>query len=475
MMRTMKMNAVLFLLFFFSKSALPFSSDTLEIRRLIRQSDSLQFTAPQKALEYCLLAISIAEKNGERKWLSYTYKWTGDTYDKLGELDKSLAMLNKALANVPVEKQNYATLADIFNSIGLNYSRRGDFNTAIKNYLRSLDYCGMTGDVSHEVYTLQNLAIAYAQTNNVEKSVAAFKKQVDMYKAMGKTKSLADTYINIGAVFDMKPEPDSCLVYYKKAYDILAVSGKTSSMAMLMNNFGKSYFDKGDRTRSLEYFQQALEIRRQLGDKQGLVLSLNNMAEVLHHFGKLEEAIACAEEGYKHASEMGAKELLKSNFSVLADLYSEKGDYKKAYAYRTSYAALSDSLSDAEGIKQIAEMETKYETDKKEKEISLLNKDNEVKNAEIAKEKTFRYSITGFAVLILGLSFALYKGIRNKQRANHALTELNKEIHMQKMVVEEKQKEILDSIYYARRIQRALITSERYIAKNIGRLKDNSF
>jgi tetratricopeptide (TPR) repeat protein len=401
-------------------------------------------------------------------WMANTCKWTGDTYDKLGELDKSLEILNKALKTIPETKKNYVLLSDICNSIGLSYSRRGDFNSAIKNYLLSLDYCERGSQKDHEVYTLQNLAIAYAQTGNVEKSVAAFEKQVEMYKAMGKTKSLADTYINIGAVFDMKPLADSSLAYYKKAYEILIESGNTSSMAMLLNNMGKSYFDKGDKKRSLEHFQRALEIRRKLGDKQGLVLSLNNMAEILHSFGQVQHAISYAEEGKKIAVEIGAKDLLKSSLYIAADLYAEKGDYKKAFDYRTSYAGLSDSLSNAEGIKAIAEMETKYESDKKEKEIALLNKDNDVKNAQIAKEKTFRYSLMGFVLLILGLSFVLYRGFRNKQKANQALTELNHTINEQKMVVEEKQKEILDSIHYAKRIQKALITSEKYIERKLG-------
>jgi hypothetical protein len=130
-------------------------------------------------------------------------------------------------------------------------------------------------------------------------------------------------------------------------------------------------------------------------------------------------------------------------------------------------ARLKDSIFNEETSRQIIEIQTRYETEQKEKEIQLLTKENKIQDLELNKNKIIIYAAIALAVLLFVLVGAIYARFQTKKKANTVITR-------QKLILEEKQKEILDSINYAQRIQKALITSEKYIERNIDRLKETN-
>jgi cell division protein FtsB len=167
-------------------------------------------------------------------------------------------------------------------------------------------------------------------------------------------------------------------------------------------------------------------------------------------------------------------------YSNLADCYEEAGDFRQAYKYYRMYTSVNDSLLGAENNKAIAEMNARYESEKKDKEIKLLNKDKVIQLAEIEKQQAQRNMfIVGSALLLLLTGF-VYRSYNHKKKANTIITKQKEEVEAQKLVVEqqrdlinEKQKEIIDSIKYAQRIQKSLITNDSYIEKKLKLLRKN--
>jgi cell division protein FtsB len=100
-----------------------------------------------------------------------------------------------------------------------------------------------------------------------------------------------------------------------------------------------------------------------------------------------------------------------------------------------------------------------YEFDKKEAQ----NKAEQEKKDEVSR--TIIYGISSGLLLVMLLALFVFRSYRQKQKANVIITKQKEEVEMQKQLVEVKQKEILDSIYYARRIQRSLLPGEKHIAK----------
>jgi serine phosphatase RsbU (regulator of sigma subunit) len=128
---------------------------------------------------------------------------------------------------------------------------------------------------------------------------------------------------------------------------------------------------------------------------------------------------------------------------------------------------VKDTIFNEESNKQMTEMETKYETEKKDKEIQLLNKDKTIQSTELEKQKMVRNSFIGGFLLVLALAFFILRGYNQKQKANQLLEEKNTTIENQKQIVEEHQKEIIDSITYAKRIQEAILPPEKYVKDHL--------
>ena len=137
----------------------------------------------------------------------------------------------------------------------------------------------------------------------------------------------------------------------------------------------------------------------------------------------------------KLSRELNIKEGIKSAYEGFFKIYANKGNYKKAYEYYQLYSEIKDSLFNEEGSKQIAEMQTKYETEKKEKRIELLQKDKELQATELKKNRIMLLSFAGGFLLVLVFSFLLYNRFRVIRKQKNIIQE-------QKVIVDEKKKDI---------------------------------
>jgi len=143
------------------------------------------------------------------------------------------------------------------------------------------------------------------------------------------------------------------------------------------------------------------------------------------------------------------------------------GNFDGALVNYKKYIACGDSLLNEETTKKTVQAEMQYEFNKKEAAAKLEQEKKEaIAEAEKKKQKIILLAISGFGLLLLGFAVFAYRSFLQKKKANI-------EISQQKHLIEEKQKEILDSIYYVRRIQRSLLPHEKYIARNLQRLQNN--
>jgi hypothetical protein len=140
---------------------------------------------------------------------------------------------------------------------------------------------------------------------------------------------------------------------------------------------------------------------------------------------------------------------------------------------------MRDSINSQETRKAGIQKEIQYNYDRKAAADSVKNAEKIVQqkiqhDEAIKQQRIYTYSgIVGFLlmVIIAGISFRAYK---NKQKANEVISQQKKLVEGQKHLIEEKQKEIIDSIMYARRIQRSLLSHEKYIDKTLKRLTKNN-
>jgi tetratricopeptide (TPR) repeat protein len=230
-----------------------------------------------------------------------------------------------------------------------------------------------------------------------------------------------------------------------------------------------SYEELGDFARAESYFFKALKIDEETGNKNNLARHYANLGNLSVKQKRLKEAGDLFRRSMALAKEFGSMELMRDNFHNLVNIDTLTGNFKAALEHYKNFITYRDSLQNEESTRKQTQLEMQYEFDKKQtadsiRNAEVLKQENLKHDQEIEQQKIYTYGgIAGF-ILMLVIAGVSFRAFRQKQKANGIISH-------QKLLVEEKQREILDSIHYAKRIQESLLPSERYISKKLQELK----
>lgn len=420
--------------------------DSIKLSLLISLGKEFYATAGyDKALQYVGDAKLMAKKTGNKKAEALCYNIAGSVFRSQGNYEASLQQHFTAL-KIREQIADSFGISNSYNNIGLLYWGMEKYDLALNYHFKALRIRENLGDSDVIAASHLNLGMTYYKQGMQE---------------AGKHPQYAQDFLQ------------SALVSYQKALTYFEHKNAQQSMAACYNNMANVFADKaslltqnqkaaraGYYTKSLDYYFKTLAIMQAAGDQQSVAITLNNISLNYRELGDFVKATEYVTLSLEQARKAGAKNEVMEALQNFWQLYEARGEYQKAFEYHKAYSLCKDSLLNEENNRQMVEMETKYETEKKDKE--LLKKDAETKQASLQRN----FFIGGFVMMFL-LAFLIFRSFRQKQKANL-------EIQRQKLIVEEKQKEILDSIYYARRIQRTLLTGEKYIQKNLQRLKKSA-
>jgi tetratricopeptide (TPR) repeat protein len=210
---------------------------------------------------------------------------------------------------------------------------------------------------------------------------------------------------------------------------------------------------------SLKYFQISVTKAKEMDDRPQVGSALSSMAHIHLQMKKTAEAEKELLESLAIAKSVGMKEEIKIAYSYLSLLDSMKGDFTSAYRDYREFITYRDSLNNEENTRKMVQSQMQFEFDKKqEKANAEQEKKDALASAENRKQRMILWSVVGGLFLMLAFSTFVYRSYLTKKKTNLEIT-------TQKEIIEQKQKEILDSMYYARRIQRSLLPGEQYIAR----------
>jgi len=216
--------------------------------------------------------------------------------------------------------------------------------------------------------------------------------------------------------------------------------------------------------RASQYFNGALAIDEIVLDTSGLAIDLTNIGSLMITQKKYSEAEKNLKKALQLSRNIGDLEGVKENCNFLSELYKQTGQWKNSFLFYKSYVNIRDSIFNDENTRTQTRTEMNYEFEKKEAAQQAEQEKKDAIAAEDARrQKIILYSVIGFMVFILLFAVVIFRNLQENKKKN-------KIIQMQKDLVEVKQKGILDSIKYAKRIQQALLPSEKYIDKHLKRL-----
>ncbi len=383
--------------------------------------------------------------------------------------EKAEALSKKNMAEDESKKKIFLIrLANAQANIGTVYHHQGKIPNALEYLYKSLKVCEELNNKAAISITLNNIGAIYFEQEEFKKALDCYEKSLKINRELKDKRWIGNLMNNIASIYDQqgnKAKALECLLEGLKNYEEI---GHKRGISSSLNNIAGIYKEQNKIAEALEYYNKSLKIREELLDKDGTAGVLNNIADLKLKNGETKDAFIYAQKGMQTSKEIGYPNLISRSANILKRIFQKQNKYKEAFEMFELEIKMKDSIKNEETQKAAIKNQLKYDYEKKEAVAEAEHK-SELKNQDIiASEKNRKQKlITLFVIagLLLVLIFAVFVfrtlRITRKQKLL---------IEKQKTIVEEHQKEIIDSITYARRIQQSLFPTEKYIQKTINRL-----
>lgn len=297
----------------------------------------------------------------------------------IGEYEKSIA--EAEAANNVAQRLNFRRgEAESYFSKGSAYLYKGEHSKALGYYFKSLKIAEELGYEVTIAKHYSNIGNVYYSLRDYSNALIYYQKAFELANVQGDKERTPAYIVNIANVYNEQKNYDKALEFYTKALEFYDSIKNISGKGLVYANMGKLFCVKADYNKSLEYFFNALKIRKELGDKRGFENNLGNIGSVYMYLGKYEEAEKYINEAIEVASKIGDVEGLMYFYNSLSELYEKKGDWTQSLLHYKNYVTLKDSLFNETKSSQIAEMQAKFEVDKKEKELALFRQEQKLTN-----------------------------------------------------------------------------------------------
>ena len=408
-----------------------------------------------KALEYYNKSLELKKILKDNLGIAKTLNNIGEIYKFRGEYSqairfyKSSYLLKKELG----EKEG---MANSLNNLGEVYSIWGDYQQALKYYLEASTLWNNLHNLKGMAGAYHNIANIYQLLNNYTQAEKYFLSALRLQEKIGAKGDMASTLRNLGNVYLFLKKYEAADTNFSRSLLIEQQLNNIPGVASTLEYMGELYFKQNRQDVAMKYFNKALVLYQQTGDKNGIATCYSNLGDAYLKKGEPEKALENYQKSLEIARDLNILAMIQNNYLGIARVFQKEKNYKKALDYYFKYSEIKDTLLNEQVHKQIAELETKYQTRQKEKELLLKDEQLRRKDVEIEKQNLQRNVMLGGLAFVLILVILIYRNYRSKQKANKILSK-------QKEEIEQKNNEITASIRYARYIQRAFLPHENYI------------
>lgn len=416
----------------------------------------------KKAISNYEQSLEIRQDINDLEGVASSLNNLGLVYKNQGDLDRALAYYQNAF-KLFEQRADKVGLANALNNMGIVHRGNGNQERALENFLSALSLFRELGNKVGEANTLNNIGNIYYQQQKFEQALDFYQKSLGISNELGDKNAMAGKYSNIGGVYLVLGDKKKALSNTEKALALQQGIGDYKGQISTLNNLGAYYKDAGDNDKALRYFLDAEKVQKRIGDHSYSTITLTSIGEIYTEKQQPQVGLNYLTRALREAKRFGSTEDQINVFEKLSETYADAGDFKQSYDFQQLAKSVRDSLDRVVGLRQLAEMQVKFETEQKQREIELLGKEKEVQELRLTKQTAIRNMIIAFTILALLLLVLIYGRYRTKKKANEELGRKNAEIEQQKKTVEEKNTEITSSIEYAKRIQDAIMPSMQEI------------
>jgi serine phosphatase RsbU (regulator of sigma subunit) len=349
------------------------------------------------------------------------------------------------------KQEDPSKLIAIYSNIGNVYGDIGQNKTCLSYYLKADEYTDKIQMPYRHAYMKVNIGTVYSVLGQHDSALVYYREGARILESLDKdNEKLNIVYGNIGATYLELKDTLQSESYFLEARRIAILHNNQRGMGSAYDHLAVVAFAKGLRDSALSSCHRALSIYYAIDAKAGISETCVHLGEMFASMKLYDSASFYLSKGARFAELIQDYYNLDNYYAKLSEVFEAKGKFDSALVYQRKLQAVKDTLYNLNKSNVVGEMRTQMENEKNQKEIELLNEKD-------ARKTLVLYSAIVVAVLILLLGLLAFNRYLVKKRSNELLSKQNAEIQEQKEIIEEKNKDITDSIRYAKRIQDAIL------------------
>ncbi|MGB4845287.1 MAG: tetratricopeptide repeat protein, partial [Ferruginibacter sp.] len=379
----------------------------------------------KRLLCFFLIILLTAKANAQSAHidsLQFIIKFNADNKEKLDaykmlskalifkDFDECQVILKQGSALAEKLKDN-SSLSKLKLTAGLSWYFKGSYDSAATYYYKALDLLKNENDPQGRAAILNELGKLYRKTRDLDRSLQMYDEAFQIYKGLNDENGMATILNESGVVFEYKEDYVEAIKRYKSSLAIREKMNDLVGIGYSYNFLGGVYTIQKKFVDAETNLLKALKIRKQV--KEGFAIALNHgdLGFMYKEQGQFTKAIEQYNLSNEIASEMKLADLMLSNYKELSDIAEKKGDYALSLDYYKKQSGLKDSIYTGDKMKQIEQLNAKYQTEKKEQQLKL-------QKAEITKKNYFIWGLTGGISLLIISAISFYRKRRIQHKMN---------------------------------------------------------
>jgi signal transduction histidine kinase len=383
---------------------------------------------PYRAINHGKKALALAEENDYPRHKAIILNELGMAYSIIGKHREAIASY-KSSHGILVDFASELELGKSLYDLGSIYFDISDYQQSLKYYQDALKHFEVLNqdtlekiDIIIIANTYKAIGSLYDEQGDYDKALMYLENSLKTNHKIGNAEGCITCFLGIGGVYQKLNSYEEALKNRLEAVNLSESIGHKYFKGLSMQNTGESYASLDKFNLAIDYYEQGLSLLLEVDNKKQIAETYCHMADaVLTKEKNTDKAIDFYEKGLEIAQEGKFKYLEYKIYQKLYEVYKARRDFRSAFWYYQLFTEVKDSLFNIEKSKQINTLEIKFQTAKKDTEIEILKKDNEI-------QQNFLWFSIIVSSLVLLLVIFIYLRYRSKRKTNILLGKKNEEI-----------------------------------------------
>ncbi|WP_338359724.1 tetratricopeptide repeat protein [Yeosuana marina] len=322
------------------------------------------------------------------------------------------------------------------------YMDMGDFESATKENISALKVLDTIKGLENKLLkaiSLGHKARIEMLRGNYELTLQPLQQSLNLLKSLNEKKWMAVTYIEIGNAYWYLEDHDNAIKNYNKSLIISKEINRDDLISFCLSNLAGIYSEKGNHKEAIKTLKESIKIAKKIGSKINLITAYNLIGDSYYNSKNYELAIKNHTLAIQLSDSVNAKDIKRDGYLKRSNAYDKIKNYKAALSDIREYTRLNDSLFSLKNSKQIEELKTKYETEKKEAEITLKNEEIKTLNQEVEISNLRKGLYAGGMFTFVAVSGLLFFGFKQREKKNRIAREKQEAIYQQELAFKKKE------------------------------------